>query len=201
MIEVATFEIWLLGYDEAYSSLLSHQLGRNPDYRMRRFATIPQALASAQDGDQPEAIIFDGGPTPDGPVYQAVQHLRELLPQTAIFLISTQADVSTAVELMRRGATHYLVKDITTPDQLWQLLTQTRQQPAARLAPKSPCPEASSLLLGEHASMHRVRELIGKAARTSITVSITGETGTGKELVAQAIHAHEWPGPASPLWP
>jgi two-component system response regulator AtoC len=189
MIEVATFEIWLLGYDEAYSSLLSHQLGRNPDYRMRRFATIPQALASAQDGDQPEAIIFDGGPTPDGPVYQAVQHLRELLPQTAIFLISTQADVSTAVELMRRGATHYLVKDITTPDQLWQLLTQTRQQPAARLAPKSPCPEASSLLLGEHASMHRVRELIGKAARTSITVSITGETGTGKELVAQAIHA------------
>ena len=189
MIDAATFEIWLLGSNEAYSSLLSHQLGRNPDYRMRRFATIPQALATAQEGDQPEAIIFDCGPTPDGPAYQAVQRLRELLPQAAIFLVSTRSDVSTAVELMRHGATNYLVKDATTPDRLWQLLAQARQQPTARPAPKGPYPEAASPLLGEHASMHRVRELIGKAARTTITVSITGETGTGKELVAQAIHA------------
>ncbi|RZL10354.1 MAG: sigma-54-dependent Fis family transcriptional regulator, partial [Hymenobacter sp.] len=189
MIEVATFEIWLLGSNEAYSSLLSHQLGRNPDYRMRRFGTIPQALASAQDGDQPEVVIFDCGPTPDRAVYQTVQHLRELLPQAAIFLISTKADVSAAVELMRHGATNYLLKDPTTPDRLWQLLTQLRQPPAARPAPKGPLPEAASPLLGEHASMHRVRGLIGKAARTTITVSITGETGTGKELVAQAIHA------------
>jgi DNA-binding NtrC family response regulator len=45
------------------------------------------------------------------------------------------------------------------------------------------------MLLGQHASMQQVRELITRAARTTITVSVSGETGTGKELVAQAIHA------------
>ncbi|MFD1870800.1 sigma-54-dependent transcriptional regulator [Hymenobacter bucti] len=189
MIAAATFEIWLLGYNEAYSSLLSHQLGRNPDYRLRRFATVPLALTSAIEGERPEAIIFDCGPTPDGIVHQAVRQLRELLPQTAIFLVSTQADISTAVELMRHGASDYLVKDATTPDRLWQLLAQTCQPRSTPQPHKGPCPEAASVLLGEHASMQHVRELIGKAARTTITVSITGETGTGKELVAQAIHA------------
>jgi two-component system response regulator AtoC len=193
MIAAATFEIWLLGYNEAYSNLLSHQLGRNPDYRMRRFSTIALALNSAREGEQPDAIIYDCGPTPDGTVHQAVRHLRELLPQTALFLISTQADISTAVELMRHGASDYLVKDTTTPDRLWRLLMQTcqhqRQPRPTTPTHKGPCPEAASVLLGEHASIQRVRELIGKAARTTITVSITGETGTGKELVAQAIHA------------
>jgi DNA-binding NtrC family response regulator len=189
MIVAATFEIWLLGYNEAYSNLLSHRLGRNPDYRLRRFSTVPLALASAQEGEQPEAIIFDCGPTPDGAVHRAVRQLRELLPHTALFLISSQADVSTAVELMRHGASDYLIKDSSTPDRLWQLLTQACQSRPAQPMHKGTCPEAASLLLGEHASMQRVRELIGKAARTTITVSITGETGTGKELVAQAIHA------------
>ena len=66
MVVTATFEIWLLGHNEAYSSLLNQHLGRNPDYRLRRFATVPRALASAQEGERPEAIIFDCGPAPDG---------------------------------------------------------------------------------------------------------------------------------------
>ncbi|MGI4862780.1 MAG: sigma 54-interacting transcriptional regulator [Janthinobacterium lividum] len=193
MIASATFEIWLLGTNDAYGSLLSHQLGRNPDYHLRRFATVPLALASTEAGEQPEAIVFDCGPTPDAQVYQAVQRLREHLPQVAIFMVSSQADISTAVEFMRHGATNYLVKDPTTPDRLWQLLSQAQhsQPHAPRPARKAQCPPTApdNLLLGEHASMQRVRERVSKAARTTITVSITGETGTGKELVAQAIHA------------
>jgi DNA-binding NtrC family response regulator len=189
MIAAATFDIWLLGNNEAYSNLLSHYLGRNPDYRLRRFSTVALALASAQEGEQPEAIIFDCGPAPDAAARRAVQQLRQLLPQAGLFLISSQADISTAVELVRQGASDYLVKDTTTPDRLWQLLAQACQPRATPPSPKGTCPEAASLLLGEHSSMQRVRELITKAARTLITVSITGETGTGKELVAQAIHA------------
>ncbi|RYY19282.1 MAG: sigma-54-dependent Fis family transcriptional regulator [Cytophagaceae bacterium] len=189
MIATYTLEIWLLGANEAYGNLLNHQLGRNPDYQLRRFSTVPLALASIEAGAQPGALVFDCGPTPDGAVYQAVQRLREQLPQAAIYVVSSQAEIDTAVELMRRGATSYLVKDATTPDRLWQLLVQA-QRPAPPLAPahKPTCPQAASRLLGEHASMQRVRVLVGKAARTTITVSITGETGTGKELVAQAIH-------------
>jgi DNA-binding NtrC family response regulator len=186
-----TFNIWLLGDNDAYASLLNHHLERNPDYLLRRFTTPALVLAHLEVGEPPAALIFDCGPKPEVAVFRAVQQLREHLPQAAIFLVSSQSDVTTAVELMRHGATNYLVKDPTTPDRLWQLLGQLRQPqaapPAARV-PKPTCPHAASRLLGEHASIQRVRELVGKAARTTITVSITGETGTGKELVAEAIH-------------
>jgi len=191
MTTTVTYEIWLLGDNEAYSNLLSHHLGRNPDYQLRRFATPALALLHAQAKERPDALIFDCGPRPDVAVFRAVQQLREQLSPAAILLVSSHNEVNTAVELMRHGATNYLVKDPTTPDRLWQLLGQLRQQPApaARAAvPKPACPQASSRLLGEHPSIQRVRELVGKAARTTITVSITGETGTGKELVAEAIH-------------
>jgi len=189
MTATATFEIWLLGDNEAYINLLDYQLGRNPDYQLRRFITAALALAHLQAEERPDALIFDCGPKPDLAVFRSVQQLRERLPQAAILLVSSQNDVSTAVELMRHGATSYLVKDPTTPDRLWQLLGQLRQTPRAPArVPKPTCPQAASRLLGEHANIQRVRELVGKAARTTITVSITGETGTGKELVAEAIH-------------
>lgn len=191
MIAASTFTIWLLGANEAYGNLLNYQLGRNPDYQLRRFSTVLLALASAEAAEQPDALIFDCGPTPDGAVYQAVQQLREQFLEAAIYLVSSQADIGTAVEFMRHGATDYLVKDPTTPDRLWQLLAQAQhrpQQPAPRPARQPASSQSAGRLLGEHASMQRVRELVSKAARTIITVSITGETGTGKELVAQAIH-------------
>jgi DNA-binding NtrC family response regulator len=185
-----TFDIWLLGDNEAYANLLNHHLERNPDYLLRRFTTPALVLAHLEVGEPPAALIFDCGPKPEIAVFRAVQQLREHLPQAAIFLVSSQSDVTTAVELMRHGATNYLVKDPTTPDRLWQLLGQLRQPqvPTAARVPKPTCPQAASRLLGEHPSIQRVRELVGKAARTTITVSITGETGTGKELVAEAIH-------------
>jgi DNA-binding NtrC family response regulator len=187
----ASFTIWLLGDNDAYAGLLHHHLERNPDYQLRRFATPAQALGQLESDGPPAALIFDCGPRPEVAVFRAVQQLREHLPQAALLLVSSHNDVSTAVELMRHGATHYLVKDPTTPDRLWQLLGQLRQPPApaGRAAvPKPACPQAASRLLGEHPSIQRVRELVSKAARTTITVSITGETGTGKELVAEAIH-------------
>jgi two-component system response regulator AtoC len=192
MIANATFKIWLLADNEQYSSLVNHHLERNPYYQLRRFTTPALVLAHTTPAEeQPDALIFDCGPKPDLALFRVVQQLRTQLPQVAIFLISSLADVNTAVEVMRHGATSYLVKDPTTPDRLWQLLGQLRQLPAppAACVPKTTCPHAASRLLGEHASMQRVRELVGKAARTTITVSITGEIGTGKELVAEAIHA------------
>jgi two-component system response regulator AtoC len=182
-------EIWLLGANEAYISLLSYHLERNPDHHLHRFASPALVLAQTQASTPPDALIYDCGPAPEAAVFRTVQHLREQLPQAAIYLVSSYSDVNTAVECMRHGATSYLVKEASTPDRLWQLLGQRQQAQQPARVPRPACPQAASRLLGEHASMQRVRELVGKAARTTITVSITGETGTGKELVAQAIHA------------
>ncbi|MGI4887065.1 MAG: sigma 54-interacting transcriptional regulator [Janthinobacterium lividum] len=102
----------------------------------------------------------------------------------------------TAVALLRLGAHDYLVKDASTGERLWTLLGRVRQQVRLRRENEQLRQQldarsagAGSPILGTHPTMLRLQELISKAARTIITVSVSGETGTGKELVAQAIHA------------
>jgi two-component system response regulator AtoC len=195
MTPLATFKIWLIEPDTSYANLLTHQLSRNPDYALRRFPSGTAALEGLRTGQLrlPSAIIMAYDAAADALAHDLVQQLRAQLPTASLYIISDQPDVRAAISFVRDGATDFLVKDAATPEQLWQLLGQARKQATVvgRAQPKA-APDATSLLtsklLGEHASMQRVRELIAKAARTAITVSITGETGTGKELVAQAIH-------------
>jgi DNA-binding NtrC family response regulator len=192
MTPLATFKIWLIEPDTNYANLLTHQLSRNPDYALKRFSTGTAVLEGLRTGQLPGALIIAYDPAIDGLTHDLVQQVRAQLATTPLYIISSQADVRAAVSFLRNGATDFLVKDAATPEQLWQLLAQARLQGQAAgrsvaKAASEPTTPASKLL-GEHASIQRVRELITKAARTAITVSITGETGTGKELVAQAIH-------------
>lgn len=183
------FTIWLIGPDSYYITRLCHRLSLNPDYRVRRFTTVAAALAArpALGTPAPDALVLDSDDAAHALPRRLVPKLRERLPDAPFFVLADEFDAALEAELRQQGVTECLLKDAGSPERLWHALTHTRmptpQAPApAPLAPASP-------LLGEHATMQRVRELITKAARTSITVSVSGETGTGKELVAQAIHA------------
>ena len=179
-----TYYIWLIGVDSSYLTRLCHRLSLNPAFELRRFTTLPLAQAFRPAASLlPYALLLDSDGQPEA-VWQCLLHkLRERYPQALVCTFTSQPDPTTAADLRRQGHVHYLEKNNATLDQVWQLLTTPPQLPAA------PAPiAAATQLLGQHPSIQHVRELIAKAARTTITVSITGETGTGKELVAQAIH-------------
>ena len=191
MAPILPFKIFVVEDNEWYGELLAHRLGQNPNHSVHRFTTARACLE--QLGEQPDFITLDYS-LPDAKGEQLLSQIRERLPGTEVLVISGQEDVSTAVSMLRQGAYDYLVKDENTLDRLWNIVgkveqqvslrrenTQLRQQVGARYG----VPQA---LLGEHASMQQVRTLIAKAARTTITVSVSGETGTGKEVVAKAIH-------------
>ncbi|WP_254244905.1 sigma-54-dependent transcriptional regulator [Hymenobacter sp. BRD67] len=183
-----SFHIWLIAPDSNYIMRLCHRLSLNPDHVVRRFTTVAQALAyRLPTAATPGALILDGD-GPEGIPLRLVRKLRERLPTAHCYIVASQPTVEEKAELQSQGITNYLAKEPGSPEQLWQAMTQARHQPAL------PPPATAELrpdgqLLGQHASIRQVRELIAKAARTTITVSVTGETGTGKELVAQAIHA------------
>ena len=171
--------------------LLLHRLSQNPNHSVSRFTTARACLE--QLGEKPDFITLDYS-LPDAKGEQVLRQLRERLPGAEIIVISGQEDVSTAVRLLQQGAFDYLVKDEKTLERLWNSVgkveqqarlrrenAQLRQQIGVRYAP-------GQAILGEHASVKLVHTLIAKAARTTITVSVSGETGTGKELVAKAIH-------------
>ncbi|MFD1468482.1 sigma-54-dependent transcriptional regulator [Hymenobacter caeli] len=186
--------IFIVEDNEWYGELLLHQLGRNPDHHVRRFGTARECLEQMAK-ETPDVVTLDYS-LPDSDGEHTLRQLRERAPQAAVVVISGQEDVATAVALLRQGAYDYLVKDASTGERLWSLLGKVRQQvrlrrenEQLRLQLDARDLGNSAPILGAHPTMLRLQELIGKAARTTITVSVSGETGTGKELVAQAIHA------------
>ena len=191
MTPALPFKIFVVEDNEWYGELLVHRLGQNPNHSVFRFATARACLE--QLGEQPDFITLDYS-LPDAKGEQVLRTIRQQLPGTEVIVISGQEDVSTAVSMLRQGAYDYLVKDENTLDRLWNIVgkveqqvrlrrenSRLRQQVADRYNP-------GQIILGEHPSIQLVHTLITKAARTTITVSVSGETGTGKELVAKAIH-------------
>ncbi|RPD49671.1 sigma-54-dependent Fis family transcriptional regulator [Hymenobacter sediminis] len=174
-----------------YGELLEYKLAQNPDYTIRRFTTAQACLDNL--GDKPDIITLDYS-LPDGKGDQVLRQIKERLPEVAVIAISGQEDVRTAIGLLRQGAFDYLVKDEETADRLWNTVGNIRKQLELRLENTRLKEQIGQkydpqrAILGESAPIKQLYSLIDKAARTNITVSISGETGTGKELVAKAIH-------------
>jgi len=121
-----------------------------------------------------------------------LKKVKELSPATSVIVITAYGSIDDAVEAMKRGACDYLTKPIL-PDQIKILIQKVCQyQDLLRenryLRSEINNLYTSSQLIGESPLMKEVYKMIAKAAPTKSTVLIYGETGTGKELVARAIH-------------
>ena len=190
---MSSFRIFIIEDDPWYGEILEYHLSMNEEYAVQRFASLKECFA-ALSRNKPDLITLDYS-LPDGTGAEALKKLRALLPDIPIIVVSAQQDVAVAVELLKQGATDYFVKDDTTRETLWNAVARLRRHKPLKgetthvreTAPEE-APDFSGALLGESAAMQKVVGLMQKASRTSINVSITGETGAGKEVVARAIH-------------
>ena len=119
-----------------------------------------------------------------------IRQLENRHCDTPVVMITAHASIDSAVEAMRHGALDYLEKPIRI-DQLEQVIGRALDRRVAdsgrsRMPAKGDRPAA---MIGESLPMRQLRERIARVAPTSETVLICGESGVGKELVAQAIHA------------
>jgi DNA-binding NtrC family response regulator len=122
-----------------------------------------------------------------------VRTLRTQAPGTAVIVMTGHASVTTAVAALKLGAVDYLKKPVN-PSQLRKLVAQLMAErpaylPNKLLAAENTGEEVFEGMLARSSAMHDVFERIDLVAKTEATVLVIGETGTGKELVARAIHA------------
>ncbi len=123
---------------------------------------------------------------------EVIEKAKELSPDTEAVVLTGKSSLETAVAALRYGAYDYLTKPCKLVE-LEALLTRIAnkrelQNRCLALQHEVRRLEGSSKLVGESARMHSVRDLIAKVAPTNSTVLVLGETGTGKELVARALH-------------
>lgn len=186
-------KIFILEDDRWYGAMLEHHLALNPDYQVSKFENEKDFLKAMYDS--PDVVTLDYSLSEmDG--NQVLKKIKEISPETEVIIISGQEDIATAVNLLKTGAFDYIVKDEDTNDRLWNLLVRLREikdlrkEVATLKSELKKNYDFSNSIIGQSEPIKKVFGLIQKATITNITVSITGETGTGKEMVAKAIHYH-----------
>ena len=191
MMKNTPFKIFILDDDVWYSELLEYHLSSNPDYELKKFHAAKDCISSLYQ--RPNVITLDYS-LPDKTGAEVLKKIKEQNPDTQVVVISGQEDVATAVDLLKKGAYDYIVKDEDTPERLWNTINKIRENDSLRKEIDQLREEIgqkydfTNFITGTSDAMKRVYTMMDKAAKTNITVSINGETGTGKELVAKAIH-------------
>jgi two-component system response regulator AtoC len=177
--------------DDAHRKTLAGYLTRQ-GYRVTAADSAEQALTVLADAD-PEVILSDIR-MPGLSGIELLEKLTDSEHPADVILITAFEDMQTAVEAMKIGAYDYLVKpldldriDAALERCFWERRSQ-RQAPAPAM--REPALDLRNLLVGSDPKMIEIYKLIGKLAAVRTPVLIRGETGTGKERIAHAIHAH-----------
>ena len=185
-----SFKIFIVEDDPFYGRLLKHHLSLNPDYEVEHFTSGKECLRELYR--KPDVVSIDYGlPDMTGDVlFSKIRAVNSSLP---IIIISGQEDIATAVDLLKKGARDYIVKDDNTKDLLWRSIINIRENSALKQEVetlKVQLEEKFSFdgIIGKSNAMQGVYAMLRKAVKSNINVSITGETGTGKEVIAKAIH-------------
>ena len=170
--------------------LLSRILGED-GYQVRTAKTGKEALAKIEK-EQPDLIFLDVKlPGQDG--MAVLQKIKESKSKQLVIMLTAHEDVRTAVEAMKLGAYDYLIKPLPN-DRLKIIVRHALQTVELSRQVNGLKQEISKRwtldqLIGASPQMHQVSQLVRKVATHDVTVLLRGETGTGKELVARAIHA------------
>lgn len=186
-----SFRIFIVEDDALYGEMLKHHLSLNPDNEVHLYKTGSDCLKHLYKS--PNLISLDYS-LPDMSGLDVMRAIKKENSDVPVVIVSGQEDISTAVALLREGAYDYFVKDDDTKDRLWNVIKKIRENLQLRseisylkeeIGRKY---EFRNVIKGNSPAIKQIFGLIEKSIKSNISVSITGETGTGKELVAKAIH-------------
>lgn len=186
-----SFKIFIVEDDLIYAKILAYHLSLNPEYETEIFKDGQSLLKNLYKN--PSIISLDYN-LPDLSGMEILKRIREYNSDIPVIIVSGQQDVLTAVELLKKGAYDYIIKDQDTKERLWNIARNIREHINLKqrisflqeeIGKKY---EFNKVIKGESPAIHQVFKLMEKAILSNITVSIKGDTGTGKELVAKSIH-------------
>ncbi|RDS81343.1 nitrogen regulation protein NR(I) [Dyella psychrodurans] len=175
--------IWIVDDDRGVRFVLAEAL-RDAGLAVREFGDAASVRDALRDAT-PALLVTDVRmPGEGGLALLEELRARQIGP---VIVMSAYTDVATTAAAYRAGAVDYLAKPFDLDQALAAVQRALADVPHADATPQI-ASEPSHALLGESAPMRQVFRLIGRVAASDLNVLVTGETGTGKELVARALH-------------
>ena len=157
----------------------------------------PSTLVSSLESFRPDVVLLDMNfntsiNTGNEGLYWAGE-IKKMVPEVEVVLFTAYADIALAVEGMKRGAFDFIVKPWDN-DKLIEVLTAARDKARKAMKRDARSEQAmtaeSQMFWGSSRPMEAIRKTLDKIAPTDATVLITGENGTGKDVLAREIHTH-----------
>jgi len=177
--------IWIVDDDESIRWVLEKALARE-NLATKSFANARDAIA-ALEFETPQVLVSDIRMPGDSGL-DLLQRVKARFPGLPVIIITAFSDLDSAVAAFQGGAFEYLAKPFDI-DKAVELNRRALEESLRETSVESG-PAETPEILGQAPAMQEVFRAIGRLSQSNVTVLITGESGSGKELVARALHKH-----------
>ncbi|MEO8387000.1 nitrogen regulation protein NR(I) [Polaromonas sp.] len=181
--------IWIVDDDQSIRFVLEKALLREelPTRSFTNPREVLAALENATEDEGPQILVSDIR-MPGGSGLDLLEKVKEKLPGLPVIIMTAFSDLDSAVSAFQGGAFEYLPKPFDLPKAVELIRRAVEESQREEVAEErmSAAPE----MLGQAPAMQDVFRAIGRLSQSMVTVMITGESGSGKELVARALHKH-----------
>ena len=181
--------IWIVDDDQSIRFVLEKALLREnlPTRSFINPREVLQALEAAGEEGGPQVLVSDIR-MPGGSGLDLLTKVKEKLPGLPVIIMTAFSDLDSAVSAFQGGAFEYLPKPFDLPKAVELIRRAVEESQREEVAEERMV--AAPEMLGQAPAMQDVFRAIGRLAQSNVTVLITGESGSGKELVARALHKH-----------
>ena len=184
-----TAKVWVIDDDRSIRWVLDKALGQE-GFSPVCYEDADDALNALEAGtDEPDVLISDVRmPGTDG--LRMLKMLQRKHPELPVIIMTAHSDLDSAVASYQGGAFEYLPKPFDVDEAVALVKRAVRHRAEAQGTPVQDNSEPPTEIIGEAPAMQEVFRAIGRLSHSNVTVLINGQSGTGKELVAHALHRH-----------
>ena len=181
--------IWIVDDDQSIRFVLEKALLREqlPTRSFSNPRDVLAALSTATDDEGPQILVSDIR-MPGGSGLELLEAVKTKHPGLPVIIMTAFSDLDSAVSAFQGGAFEYLPKPFDLPKAV-ELIRRAVEESQREEVAEERMAEAPEML-GQAPAMQDVFRAIGRLSQSNVTVMITGESGSGKELVARALHKH-----------